>query len=54
VAQSILVQGWIAVTDYRWYERLLEDRVNDDEVNFWQPSARAPKYMPVARRFSSS
>ena len=51
VSQSTLVQGWIAVTDYRWYERLLEDNVTDDEVNFWQPSARAPKHMPTGTPF---
>lgn len=45
------MQGWIAVTDPRWYERLLEDQVNDDEVNFWQPSGRAPKHMPIGTPF---
>ena len=45
------MQGWIAVTDYRWYERLLEDELEDDDVNFWQPSARAPKHMPTGTPF---
>ncbi|PRQ09512.1 HNH endonuclease [Enhygromyxa salina] len=45
------MDGWVAVTDYRWYERLLEDQLDDDEVNFWQPSARAPKHMPTGTPF---
>lgn len=45
------MQGWIAVTDHRWYQRLLEHQPTDNEVNFWQPSARAPKRMPIGTPF---
>jgi putative restriction endonuclease len=45
------MQGWVAVTDYQWYERLLADGREHPEVNFWQPSARAPKRMPLGTPF---
>jgi len=45
------VDGWVAVTDYRWYERLLALGIAGDDVNFWQPSARAPKHMPEGTPF---
>ena len=32
------MQGTIAITDYRWYERLRAEPALDD-VNFWKPSA---------------
>lgn len=44
--------GWVAVTDYTWYQRLREEGFERGEVNFWQPSARAPKkHMPVGMPF---
>lgn len=44
--------GWVAVTDYTWYQRLREESFERGEVNFWQPSARAPKkHMPVGMPF---
>lgn len=45
------MEGWIAVTDRQWYERLLADGITDGEVNFWQPSARPPKRMPAGTPF---
>lgn len=45
------MEGWVAVTDRQWYERLLADGITDGEVNFWQPSARAPKHMPIGTPF---
>jgi putative restriction endonuclease len=46
------VLGWVGVTDFQWYQRLLEDGPDHDEVNFWQPSARAPKKdMPMGMPF---
>jgi putative restriction endonuclease len=46
------VLGWIGVTDFHWYQRLLEEGFDHDEVNFWQPSARAPKkHMPLGMPF---
>jgi len=32
------VEGTVAITDYGWYEFLLQQR-GLDEVNFWTPSA---------------
>jgi putative restriction endonuclease len=46
------VHGWVGVTDFRWYQRLLDDGLDRGDVNFWQPSARAPKKdMPVGMPF---
>ncbi len=36
------MRGTVAVTDYGWYEFLLERRPR--EVNFWTPSDRRPFY----------
>ncbi len=44
--------GWVAVTDFHWYQRLLSVGREHAEVNFWQPSARAPrKDMPMGTPF---
>lgn len=57
IASAPTMQGWIAVTDYGWYQHLLARQMRsrgptvDQEVNFWQPSARAPKKMPEGTPF---
>jgi putative restriction endonuclease len=44
--------GWVAATDYTWYQRLREDGLERGEVNFWRPSELAPKKnMPVGMPF---
>jgi putative restriction endonuclease len=51
IASASTMDGWIAVTDYGWYQHLLARQMrargtaDDREVNFWQPSARSPKKM---------
>ena len=44
--------GWIAPTDYGWYE-FLSSRTFRDEVNFWTPSSywtfRSPEFSPLSR-----
>jgi hypothetical protein len=32
------VQGWIANTDFDWFQFLAARNPPDDEVNFWQPA----------------
>jgi len=44
------VRGYVAITDFDWFEFLAARQPLDDEVNFWQPSAhgfRAPPGTPV-------
>lgn len=45
---------WAGVTDNRWYQFVGQRQF--DEVNFWQPSARAPfkSFLKVRRSSSSS
>lgn len=41
---------WVGVTDYSWFDFLSRER--PDEVNFWQPSGRAPFVnLPVGAPF---
>ena len=37
------MQFWVGITDRDWFEYLRA--LGPDEVNFWQPSARAPRTM---------
>lgn len=50
------MDGWIAVTDYGWYQHLLLRQMRAgaaeaSEVNFWQPSGRAPKRLAANTPF---
>ena len=40
---------WVGITDRDWFENLR--RLKPDEVNFWQPSARAPRKMDAGWPF---
>ena len=40
---------WVGVTDRDWFETLR--RLQPDEVNFWQPSQRAPRRMDAGWAF---
>lgn len=40
---------WVGITDGDWFETLR--RLRSDEVNFWQPSERAPRRMEVGCPF---
>lgn len=44
------MHGVIAVTDFGWYEHLVA-QPKLDEVNFWRPSGRAFKALPVGGLF---
>lgn len=33
-----MMRGYIGVTDFDWYRRLLTLKLEPEEVNFWQPS----------------
>lgn len=45
------MKGWLGNTDFDWY-RFLHARGELDEVNFWQPSGRAPfKSLPAGTPF---
>ena len=40
---------WVGMTDRDWFETLR--RLQPDEVNFWQPSQRAPRAMDAGWPF---
>ena len=40
---------WVGITDRDWFENLR--RINPEEVNFWQPSDRAPRRMEAGWPF---
>lgn len=44
------MDGFVAVTDPGWYERLSRDPGPKD-ANFWRPSAKVPRRMAIGTPF---